>query len=79
MKRWADQKEAAHIGDLVLVKLLPQQFKSLRKVECILTNRTVRRHGVPPYKEYFIKWKNFPNSEASWERAEDLWQFKHLI
>ena len=35
MKKWADKKRRMvefHEGDLVLVKLLPQQFKSLRKV-----------------------------------------------
>ncbi len=35
MKKWADKKRRNveyQVGDLVLVKLLPQQFKSLRKV-----------------------------------------------
>lgn len=35
MKKWADKKRRAvefQVEDLVLVKLLPQQFKSLRKV-----------------------------------------------
>ncbi|GMP23406.1 hypothetical protein CsSME_00001020 [Camellia sinensis var. sinensis] len=35
MKKWADKKRRAvefQVEDLMLVKLLPQQFKSLRKV-----------------------------------------------
>nr|DAD23484.1 TPA_asm: hypothetical protein HUJ06_024947 [Nelumbo nucifera] len=48
------------------------------EAECILTNWTMRRRGVPPYKEYF-KWKDLLDSETSWERAKDLWQFEHLI
>lgn len=29
-----------------------------------------------PYTEYLVKWKNLPESEASWEHAETLWQFE---
>ena len=35
MKKWADKKRRHaefQVGDLVLVKLIPQQFKSFRKV-----------------------------------------------
>ncbi|KAE8701616.1 Detected protein of unknown function [Hibiscus syriacus] len=50
-----------------------------KEVETVLTSRTVRKRGVPPRTEYLIKWKGLPESEATWELAEDLWQFaEHL-
>ncbi|GJR42477.1 putative nucleotidyltransferase, ribonuclease H [Tanacetum coccineum] len=42
-----------------------------REVEEILSDRTIRRRGVSSYKDYLIKWRDLPDSEASWE-AEDL-------
>nr|GEU54042.1 hypothetical protein [Tanacetum cinerariifolium] len=95
MKKWADERSRHvefEVGDQVMVKLLPQQFKSLRKVhkgliqryegpflvighvgkvEEILSDRTIQRRGVLSYKEYLIKWRDLPDSEASWE-AKDL-------
>nr|GEX59468.1 chromo domain-like [Tanacetum cinerariifolium] len=38
-----------------------------REVEEISSNHTIRRRGVPSYKEYLIKWRDLPDSEASWE------------
>nr|GFA41978.1 chromo domain-like [Tanacetum cinerariifolium] len=35
-----------------------------REVENILSDRTIRRGGVPSYKEYLIKWRDLPDSEA---------------
>ncbi|GJS97949.1 putative retrotransposon gag domain, aspartic peptidase domain protein [Tanacetum coccineum] len=43
-----------------------------REVEEILSDHTIRRRGVPSYKEYLIKWRDLPDSEESWE-AKDLW------
>jgi hypothetical protein len=154
MKKWADKKRRHveyQVGDLVLVKLLPQQFKSLRKVhkglvrryegpfpiikkvgkvsyqvqlppklkihpvfhvsylkpyhadmenpsrgessraptavvtsydkeaEYIMADRVIRRRGVPPSTEYLVKWKRLPESEASWEAEDALWQFRDQI
>nr|GEY97676.1 hypothetical protein VITISV_020909 [Tanacetum cinerariifolium] len=45
-----------------------------QEVEEILLDRTIRRRGVPSYKEYLIKWRDLPNSEASWEAKDLLWQ-----
>ncbi|GJY19123.1 reverse transcriptase [Tanacetum coccineum] len=119
IKKWADEKRRHvefEVRDQVMVKLLPQQFKSLRKVhkglirryegpflvigrvdeedpergvskqapttvvtsydrevEEILSDRTIRRRGVPSYKEYLIKWHDLPDSEASWEAEDLLW------
>ncbi|GJZ94425.1 putative nucleotidyltransferase, ribonuclease H [Tanacetum coccineum] len=50
-----------------------------REVEEILSDRTIRRRGVPSYKEYLIKWRDLPDSEASWEAEDLLWQFAEEI
>ncbi|KAJ0894123.1 putative nucleotidyltransferase, Ribonuclease H [Helianthus annuus] len=50
-----------------------------REVAEIVSDRTIRRRGVPSYKEYLIKWKNLPDSEASWETEDSLWQFRDEI
>ncbi|PKI61910.1 hypothetical protein CRG98_017636 [Punica granatum] len=48
-------------------------------VEQILADRVVRKRWCKPKREYLIKWKGLPESEASWEPAEDLWQFTKQI
>ncbi|KAE8692578.1 hypothetical protein F3Y22_tig00110831pilonHSYRG00013 [Hibiscus syriacus] len=50
-----------------------------KEVEIVLTSRTVRKRGVLPRTVYLIKWKGLPESEATWELAEDLWQFKEHL
>nr|GEW18465.1 hypothetical protein CTI12_AA187700 [Tanacetum cinerariifolium] len=50
-----------------------------REVEEILSDRTVRRRGVPSYKEYLIKWPDLPDSETSWETEDLLSQFADEI
>ncbi|KAL6315021.1 hypothetical protein AAG906_030857 [Vitis piasezkii] len=93
MKKWANKKRCHteyKVGDMVLVKLLPQQFKSLRSVHKGVVRRyeapfpylgrSVRlshwRQEVPPTMEYLVKWKGLPKNEASWELADALWRFK---
>nr|GEY32210.1 uncharacterized protein [Tanacetum cinerariifolium] len=44
-----------------------------REVEEILSDRTIRRRGVSSYKEYLMKWRDLPDSEASWEAEDLLW------
>nr|GEW25571.1 hypothetical protein [Tanacetum cinerariifolium] len=46
-----------------------------REVEEILLDHTIQRRGVPSYKEYLIKWRDLPDSKASWEAEDLLWQF----
>ncbi|GJX68522.1 putative reverse transcriptase domain-containing protein [Tanacetum coccineum] len=50
-----------------------------REVEEILSDRTIWRRGVPSYKEYLIKWRDLPDSKASWEAEDLLWQFADEI
>ncbi|KAE8681498.1 Detected protein of unknown function [Hibiscus syriacus] len=50
-----------------------------KEVETVLTSRTVRKRGVPPRTKYLIKWKDLPESEVTWELAEDLWQFEEHL
>ncbi|RVW63223.1 Transposon Tf2-2 polyprotein [Vitis vinifera] len=47
-----------------------------KEVENILADQVIKRRGVPPATEYLVKWKGLPESEASWEPAEALWQFQ---
>ena len=50
-----------------------------KEVEHIIVNQVIRRRGVPPATEYLVKWKGIPESEASWELADALWQFQEQI
>ncbi|XP_073138481.1 uncharacterized protein [Henckelia pumila] len=50
-----------------------------KDVEEVLAKRIERRRGVQPSTQYLIKWKGFPESEATWETKHDLWQFKELL
>ncbi|RVW86084.1 Transposon Tf2-12 polyprotein [Vitis vinifera] len=50
-----------------------------KEVEHILADRVIRRRGGPPATEYLVKWKGLPESEASWEPADALWQFQEQI
>lgn len=49
------------------------------EVDYIVADRRISRRGVQPYTEYLVKWRGLPESEASWERADTLWQFEDQI
>ena len=46
-----------------------------KEVEHIITDRVIKRRGVPPAMKYLVKWKGLPKSKASWEPTDALWQF----
>ncbi|RVW21672.1 Retrovirus-related Pol polyprotein from transposon 297 [Vitis vinifera] len=50
-----------------------------KEVEHVLADRVIRRQGGPLATEYLVKWKGLPESEASWEPADALWQFQEQI
>lgn len=51
-----------------------------REVEQVLADRRVSSTlGKRPQIEYLVKWKNLPDAEASWERAETLLPFAEKI
>ncbi len=50
-----------------------------RDVERVLADRVMRKRWCKPKREYLMQWKGLPESEASWEPAEDLWQFVKQI
>lgn len=50
-----------------------------KDMDYIITDHVVSRRGVPAHSEYLVKWKNLPESEATWEREDDLWQFAEHI
>ncbi|CAO2830740.1 unnamed protein product [Amaranthus hypochondriacus] len=50
-----------------------------RDIESIEAKRVIRQRRVPSYDEYFVRWKGLPDSKASWEKEEDLWEFADKI
>ena len=50
-----------------------------KKVDYIMADRVMRKNNFKPYTEYLVKWKGLPESEASWEPANTLWQFQKQI
>ncbi|KAL7093376.1 hypothetical protein ACP275_11G037300 [Erythranthe tilingii] len=50
-----------------------------KEIEEVFARRVKRRRGVPPSIQYLIKWKGRPQSEATWEIMEYLWQFQDRL
>ncbi|KAL4572161.1 hypothetical protein LXL04_018930 [Taraxacum kok-saghyz] len=50
-----------------------------KEVEEILSDRVMHKRGTPKWTEYYVKWKGLPDSESTWEREQDLWQFRDKI
>ncbi|GJW24010.1 putative nucleotidyltransferase, ribonuclease H [Tanacetum coccineum] len=49
------------------------------EVEEILSDRTIRRRGVPRYKEYLIKWRDLPDSEDACYDSYVVGEISELI
>ncbi|CAH8256730.1 unnamed protein product [Arabidopsis lyrata] len=47
-----------------------------KEIEEVLSSEVVRKRGLPRRTHYLIKWKDLPESEASWEPEEELWKFQ---
>ena len=44
-------------------------------METILAERVTRKQGVPPVREYLVRWKGLPKRKARWEREDALGKF----
>lgn len=50
-----------------------------KEVDEVVADRVIRRHGISSYLDYFIKWKGLPDTEASRESGDALWQYNDLM
>ena len=50
-----------------------------QEVDYNMADRVLRKNNFQPYKEYLVKLKGLPESEASWELENTLWQFQEQI
>ena len=50
-----------------------------KEVDYIMEYRVMRKNNFQPCTEYLVKWKGLPESEASWEPTNTLWQFQKQI
>ncbi|XP_019058307.1 PREDICTED: uncharacterized protein LOC104816062 [Tarenaya hassleriana] len=57
---------------------IPSTAQYTKEAEMILDRRPISKQGAR-YREYYIKWKGLPDSQNSWEKEEDLWQFADMI
>ncbi|KAK2975534.1 hypothetical protein RJ640_024412 [Escallonia rubra] len=51
----------------------------VKVAEYVFGDKLERSRGSPPQQHYLVKWKGLPEHEATWEPAEELWQFKDLV
>jgi hypothetical protein len=42
------------------------------QMECILDKRVSKKTRRKEYFEYFVKWKDHPVEDASWENEEEI-------
>ncbi|XP_031275755.1 uncharacterized protein LOC116134222 [Pistacia vera] len=87
--KWANKKRSClnpyheDAEDLGWVDLKRASFGNTKfydkEMECVLADHVVRQKGHPLSREYFVKWKRLPKSEASWESKDALWQFKDKV
>lgn len=50
-----------------------------REAERILNHKSSGESHKNRRVSYLVKWKGLPESEATWEKAEALWQFEDRI
>ena len=50
-----------------------------KEVEEVLADRVVQHSNQRSTHELLVKWKDLPESEASWDPIQLLWQFKAQI
>ncbi|KAL7105945.1 hypothetical protein ACP275_07G079200 [Erythranthe tilingii] len=78
LKPYHEDKKDPSRGELH--RAPPIMTKSYDKeIEEVLGRQLKRRRGVPTSIQYLIKWKELPESEATWETKEDLWQFQDRL
>ncbi|OIT19081.1 hypothetical protein A4A49_53855 [Nicotiana attenuata] len=50
-----------------------------REIEAIMDYQARRKQGQKAIAMFLVHWKGKSPEEATWERYEDLWQFKDKI
>ena len=47
-----------------------------KEVETILAEQVTRKQGVPPVREFLVRWKGLPKRKTSWEREDAMSKFE---
>nr|GEY55075.1 hypothetical protein [Tanacetum cinerariifolium] len=79
MKEWHEQADMARASLYKATKRMKKWADERRRHVEFKVGDQVMRRGVPSYKDYLIKWRNLPDSEASYEAEDLLWQFTDEI
>ena len=60
-----------------ILLILDDEGRVILELEAIIATRE-RRLRSETLKEYLIRWKNFPNEDASWETEQFRQQYPYL-